>query len=459
MPSSRIQLRDYQTDIVDYGSGSPVILIHSLGLDKSLWADVVPFLSSRARVITYDLRGHGRASPILGRHRIADFAIELALLLDYLKLPAAHLVGWSFGGAVAQQFAAVFPKRVLSIILGATVKRGLPVFSERAVAAQVHGLNAQISSTLARWFSSDSIRAEQPFVVYARQRLEALDIETWVQCWEEFANFTSNLGLLEPSTPIHLICGTEDVATPIATMKAFSDNTPRAQLHSIDGASHLAPLECPATAANVISEALNLPNSALCRCVLEVNGNPSSLSRLSPALRLLGVSVYLASNPAKAFIVSGLVSEQFARLTLLEVESLICGHDVAISGSAILRSLTAHGILDKRAFYLLPVTMPVPKNWETELDRWYIEEHVGLLLKSPAWQSVERYEVISASGVTWRRVMIHGLRSPNPFDDPDIKHAISTPWRNRLAENEWFRGARQVHQYATPITGSLYVSA
>jgi 3-oxoadipate enol-lactonase len=97
------------------GSGDAVVLIHGNAGDHRHWNNQFEYLASRFLVIRYDVRGYGRSSvPVLGSP-YSDSA-DLAQLLDYLNIEAAHIVGWSFGSGVAFDFATMFPERTKSLV-------------------------------------------------------------------------------------------------------------------------------------------------------------------------------------------------------------------------------------------------------------------------------------------------------------------------------------------------------
>src|ERR1700712_1181321 len=83
----------------DWGTGSPVVLIHGWPLNSDMWEHQASFLAlSGYRVIAYDRRGFGKSSKPFG---LADFNIlsdDLAALMDQLDLHDASLVGFSMGG-------------------------------------------------------------------------------------------------------------------------------------------------------------------------------------------------------------------------------------------------------------------------------------------------------------------------------------------------------------------------
>jgi len=114
------------------------------------------------------------------------------------------------------------------------------------------------------------------------------------------------------------------------------------------------------------------------------------------------------------------------------------GRRLWFSGYGSLLSRRPWGDVLLTAPYLMPVPMNVPPDQLSELDRWYEEEHVGLLLRCPDWLQVLRYELNRVVGPSWNRLALHPLTSPTPFEHTRVQEAISTPWRLRLAAKPWF---------------------
>ena len=94
------------------GVGAPVVLIHGNFASLRMWDSQLP-LADSFDLIRYDIRGFGW-SP-LGTGRYSDEG-DLAALLDALGIDSAHLVGASYGGAVAIDFALRYPSRARSIV-------------------------------------------------------------------------------------------------------------------------------------------------------------------------------------------------------------------------------------------------------------------------------------------------------------------------------------------------------
>jgi pimeloyl-ACP methyl ester carboxylesterase len=157
-----------------------LILLHSaMSSSRRLYA-MVPHLARKYRVVRMDLRGHGdsavpRADQPLTLARLTQDVLEL---LDHLKVDAAHLLGVSGGGYLAQQIAIHHPARAASILLFAS----RPGFKDSKGATWIPemeriGLRAFIAGTLEErlpvkqrepaqieWFLDEIARNDEAFV-------------------------------------------------------------------------------------------------------------------------------------------------------------------------------------------------------------------------------------------------------------------------------------------------------
>ncbi|MFI2429075.1 alpha/beta fold hydrolase [Streptomyces sp. NPDC018955] len=111
------QLHGYRHAYRLAGKGPAVVLIHGIGDSSSTWAEIIPGLASRYRVVAPDLLGHGASAKPRGDYSPGAYANGLRDLLSALGIERATLVGHSLGGAVAAQFAYQFPERTERLVL------------------------------------------------------------------------------------------------------------------------------------------------------------------------------------------------------------------------------------------------------------------------------------------------------------------------------------------------------
>ncbi|MCY8837407.1 alpha/beta fold hydrolase [Bacillus atrophaeus] len=109
------------------GNGHPVVLLHSGGADLRDWKLLTPLLAKHYKVVTFDGRGTGK-SPSPLEH--TNYVEDLLSLLDHLELDKAALIGHSFGGQIATEFALNYPERVSKLVLVAPALSGFSYSQE-----------------------------------------------------------------------------------------------------------------------------------------------------------------------------------------------------------------------------------------------------------------------------------------------------------------------------------------
>ena len=97
------------------GQGTPVILLHGFPLSGAIWHEQQQRLSDRYRVITPDLRGHGRSPAPSGVYEMDLLARDVLALLDALLIKKAVIMGHSMGGYVALAAWNLAPERFLAL--------------------------------------------------------------------------------------------------------------------------------------------------------------------------------------------------------------------------------------------------------------------------------------------------------------------------------------------------------
>ncbi len=98
------------------GDGPPLLLIHAGIADSDMWTPQLRALTAHFQVLRFDLRGFGRSLLPPGSFRNVD---DVAALLDYLGIRHTHVVGCSYGGLTAIDFALTYPQRVERMVLSA----------------------------------------------------------------------------------------------------------------------------------------------------------------------------------------------------------------------------------------------------------------------------------------------------------------------------------------------------
>lgn len=134
MPTVRTD--DIETDYVSRGTGPPVVFVHGMIMNATMWAPQMDALGDDFRTLAYDVRGHGHTGgSTKTTYSIELFAADLDALLDALDVDRAVICGLSMGGAIAQTFAAAHPEKVAGLVLADTFPAGpLPLVGTLAMA-------------------------------------------------------------------------------------------------------------------------------------------------------------------------------------------------------------------------------------------------------------------------------------------------------------------------------------
>jgi pimeloyl-ACP methyl ester carboxylesterase len=226
------------------GQGEPVVLIMGLGCSSAMWFRVAPHLAKTHRVILLDNRGSGQTrtrSTLV--HRIAVMAADVAAVLDAAGESHAHLVGFSMGGMIAQQFAIDYPTRVRSLSLLGT-HPGSPW------ATQAAGPVLRLLFDKARMSAEESLRLMRPHT-YSRHTSDVLFEE---DALVRLANTPTShdyqaqlFGLIYWSVypqlpnikaPTLVIHGLEDSLIPAENGRLIASRIPGTRLVEIPAASH-----------------------------------------------------------------------------------------------------------------------------------------------------------------------------------------------------------------------------
>ncbi|MFG2989332.1 alpha/beta fold hydrolase [Streptomyces sp. NPDC048257] len=241
-------------------SAPPVLLVMGMGASMLWWEEgFCRMLAAGGRyVIRYDHRDTGRSvtyEPGRPGYTGADLVGDAARVLDARQIPAAHVVGVSAGGALAQLLALAHPGRVLSLVLIST-SRAVPGPGDRELPPPTEEFARFVSTVQVDWSAADSVIDHQvdyarvlaggrrPFDESAARSLVRRDVERA----NDFAA-ARNHDLLpdgelspEPLSPIAVptlvIHGTADPMFPLRHGEALAEQLSEGRLLVLEDAGH-----------------------------------------------------------------------------------------------------------------------------------------------------------------------------------------------------------------------------
>ncbi|WP_347565811.1 alpha/beta fold hydrolase [Nocardioides sp. IC4_145] len=115
-----VTIHGHRRAFVKVGTGPALLLLHGLGCNHTTWEPVIDLLARRYTVIAPDLLGHGQSDKPRADYSLGGFANGMRDLLTVLGIEQATVVGHSFGGGVAMQFAYQYPERTERLVLVAS---------------------------------------------------------------------------------------------------------------------------------------------------------------------------------------------------------------------------------------------------------------------------------------------------------------------------------------------------
>ncbi|MBI1850411.1 MAG: alpha/beta fold hydrolase [Planctomycetes bacterium] len=181
--------------------------------------------------------------------RMDEMAGDVASLLDRLGIEAAAICGLSMGGYVALAFVRLFPKRVRALVLadtraGADSPEGRKARHDMVALVRAEGARAIADRLLPKLLSPSAPPAARELV---RRMIESTPVEGIVGALLGMAERPDSTDLLAKiACPTLVICGTEDVITPLAESRELVAKIPGATLVTIPGVGHVSNLEAPA---------------------------------------------------------------------------------------------------------------------------------------------------------------------------------------------------------------------
>lgn len=253
----------YDQGIIHYeekGNGDPLILIHGVGLDHTMWEKQVNSLCENFRVICYDMVGHGGSEHPPGPYSLAQFVDQLLALMNHLQIEKCHIVGFSMGGMVAQSFALTHKEKVKSLTIMSAVANRTNEQS-KAILARVeevkqHGPSETIEPAIKRWFTQEFLEKEKEIVSKIKTRLQTNNPESYLAAYSLFAIADQELSpiLHRIDVPTLIMTGEHDVGSNPLMAKQMHEEIKNSELVIVKHMKHMLPVEDAATVNNFIQK-------------------------------------------------------------------------------------------------------------------------------------------------------------------------------------------------------------
>jgi 3-oxoadipate enol-lactonase len=240
--------------------GPFVLLLHGLGSCGDDWLLQLPALTPNYRVMTLDLRGHGRSGVSLGRPTIADWTHDVASLLKTFGESETHVVGLSLGGTVALQLAIDWPDLVRSLTLVNTFAR-----IQVGHGGRLHAAGRMIllafghMGWMGRWVASALFPDDGQKLLreVAGARIASNPRGSYLRSLGAAARFNVRSRLCDIVAPTLVVAGDRDTIVPVKAKMELANRIPRARLEVVRGSGHATPVDAPEVFNRLLLDFLN----------------------------------------------------------------------------------------------------------------------------------------------------------------------------------------------------------
>ncbi|AEV76756.1 putative hydrolase or acyltransferase of alpha/beta superfamily [Mycolicibacterium rhodesiae NBB3] len=283
-PGQSPQLRELtlhgnRVSYLDEGAGDVLLLIHGIGGSSDCWRDVVHRLSRRHRVIAVDLLGHGRSDKPRSDYSLGAFAVWLRDFLDALNIHEATVVGHSFGGGVALQFAhqhKEYCRRLVLISsggLGPDLGRLLRMLSLPGAEIALQLIASRPAIQVGKALRRRALSSGQQVTRYSEtlkgqaalsnRHSRAAFLKTLRSVVDHRGQAVCALDRLRADLPTMIIFGDQDRCIPVAHAYSAHEAIPGSELHVIPGVGHQPQVQCPETVARLVGDFIDKSATAL----------------------------------------------------------------------------------------------------------------------------------------------------------------------------------------------------
>jgi pimeloyl-ACP methyl ester carboxylesterase len=260
-----------RVNVVDLGSGSPVVFIHGLSGSWQNWLEQLPVFAREHRVIAFDLPGFGESEMPREKITISGYGRFVEAVLDELGASSAAVVGNSMGGFIGIELAIRFPQRVERLALVSAAGLSIEYLRNERALSVLSSLEARLSA-YSGWLASRSdalarrprarrmifgIVAHRPDLLpgpLVAEQVRGSGKPGFVPALDALTDYPIRDRLGEIACPTLIVWGSGDKLVPARDADEFARLIPNSRKVVWPETGHVAMLERPA-AFNALLEA------------------------------------------------------------------------------------------------------------------------------------------------------------------------------------------------------------
>lgn len=245
------------------GAGSPVVLIHGVGMQAQTWTPQIAALAAHHRVIAVDMPGHGRSDPLPEQAGLPAFVAWAADVITALNLGPVSLVGHSMGALITLGLTVERPDLVARAALLNAVYLRDPAASAavRKRAAEISMQLGGIEHTLDRWFRASETALRDKVAGW----LQAMSPQGYATAYRAFALGDAVYAdrLPQVTCPLLVMTSDGDANSTPAMTETMASIAPCARAVVIAGHRHMVTLTAPHIVNTELLRWLDIKETAL----------------------------------------------------------------------------------------------------------------------------------------------------------------------------------------------------
>ena len=268
-----VSVHGHRRAYVRMGSGPAILLLHGLACDHTTWNPVLESLARTHTVIAPDLLGHGQSDKPRADYSVGGYANGMRDLLTVLGIDSVTVVGHSFGGGVAMQFAYQYPERTERLVLVGSGGLGPDVTPAiRAITTPgFHQVMGVLSTPGLRHATTAAMRLlSRTGVSQLRDLGEVADIYDSfkdprtraairhvvraVVDWKGQIVTMADRAYLTEAMPMCVVWGADDLVIPVAHASNASALAPTARVEIIPNAGHFPHKDHPERFVKIVRD-------------------------------------------------------------------------------------------------------------------------------------------------------------------------------------------------------------
>jgi len=226
------------------GNGLPILFLHGVGSDKSVWAPQLAHFGKSRRAVAIEYPGYGDSEFVEGATR-DDFAASILAAMDSLDIARAHICGLSLGGVIALAIHAASPRRCASLIIAdsfAAHPDGQGIYDRSVAASRSMTMRAMAEARTPVLLGSAATQELKREVIDTMAAIDPAAFRLGAAAvW--LADQRDRAAAID--VPTLILCGDEDAVTPPALSEQLGKLIAGSRVEMILASGHLANAEQP----------------------------------------------------------------------------------------------------------------------------------------------------------------------------------------------------------------------